>query len=159
MLADLDGEDAGTELIQAMLEVLRASAPITAALGGADKIFDRVPTDSKTDQPLVSYPYISLGPSTMIPDDYDCMDGEEITIQWDVWTSGSGESYGSKANRKISNLVKRALHNNELALTNNALVSLECVILRIMDDPNPAIGHGVVQFVAVIETPHVTETS
>ncbi len=159
MLADLDGEDAGTELIMAMLVVLRASAALTAALGGANKIFDRVPTDEHTGDPLVPHPYISLGPSTSIPDDYDCMDGEEITIQWDVWTSGPGDSYGSKQNRKISNLVKRALHNNELALTNNALVSLECELVRITDDPNPAIGHGVVQFTAVVETPNVAETS
>ena len=153
MLADMNTEDASVELIEAMLVVLRANTSLTTILGGADKIFDRVPTDEHTGQPLVGYPYMSLGPSTSIPDDYDCMDGEEITIQWDVWTSGNGEAYGSKLNRKICKLVKRTLHNNELALTNNALVSLQCELVRVGDDPNPAIGHGVVQFTAVVETP------
>ncbi len=145
-------EDASVELIQAMMAAMLANADLVAYVG-IDGIYDRVPTDEITGNVIAQYPYISLGPTTIIPSDYDCMYGEEITIQWDVWTSGSNEAYGTAQCRKITNLVKRTLHDVELALTNNALVTLQLEIARILDDPNPAIGHGVVQFTAVVDTP------
>ncbi|ODT82449.1 MAG: hypothetical protein ABS76_07460 [Pelagibacterium sp. SCN 64-44] len=90
----------------------------------------------------------------MVPDDADCIDGEEITIQFDVWSSGtSGEAYDSIEARKIANLVKRSLHRADIALADNALVSLEHVLTRQVGDPNPALHHFAVQFRALIETP------
>lgn len=143
--------DAGTELIQAMFDTLRATTALTDIVG--DRIYDRVPEDPVSGEVSVPFPYMSLGPSVSIPDDYDCMMGESITVQWDAWTNGDGDSYASVTCRKICDIVKRTLHDAELALTNNALVTLQCVMVRVLNDPNPAIGHGVVQFTAVIETP------
>ena len=142
--------DAGYELILAAINRLRATAAVTDFVG--TRLYDRVPED-QSGAPAVAFPYISLGPSTSVPDDYDCMDGEEISVQFDVWTSGSGEAYGSVQCRKISSAVKRALHDAELTLSTNALVSLQHEVTRIMDDPNPAITHGVVTFTATVETP------
>lgn len=143
-------EDASVELISAQFAALRANTELMAEVTG---LYDRVPMDQVNGEPLVTYPYISLGPSTAVPDDYDCMDGEEITIQWDVWTHGDDDAYATKKLRRICNMIKRTLHGAELALTNNALVALRHELTRITDDPNPAIGHGVVQFTGVVETP------
>lgn len=142
--------DASYELMRAAIDALRADAAVSTFVG--DRIFDRVP-EQQSGAPDVPYPYISLGPGVSIPDDYDCLDGEEITIQFDVWSSGGGESFGSVECRKICGAVKRVLHDAELSLTVNALVSLQWELTRVLDDPEPAINHGVVQFTAIIETP------
>lgn len=142
--------DASYELILAAINQLRVTPAVTALVGA--RIYDRVP--EKTDgTPNVAFPYISMGPSTSIPDDFDCMDGEEITIQFDVWTSGSGEAFGSVQCRKITGAMKRALHDVDLTLPVNALVTLQHEITRVLRDPNPAITHGVIQFTATVETP------
>lgn len=137
--------DASVELIRAAVDVLRADATISGYVAG--RIFDRVPESG------VVSPYISLGPSTAIPDDFDCMDGEEITIQFDVWSWGSDEAYGSMEARKLSGAVKKALHDAELTLADNALVTLQHEITRITRDPDGITNHGVIQFTATVETP------
>lgn len=143
-------EDASLELMMAAVRKLRATPALVAYVG--TRIYDRAP---QTPAALWSGPdpFISQGPTTSVPDDYDCMDGEEITIQFDVWTSGTGEAYDSIQGRKIANQVKRALHNADLALTANALVTLQHVMTRQVGDPNPAIGHFAVMFRATVETP------
>jgi hypothetical protein len=142
--------DASFELIRAALDTLRASPAVTALVG--QRLYDRVP-EKQDGTPNVAFPYVSLGPSTSIPRDYDCLFGEEITIQFDAWTNGPGEAFGSVQCRKICDAVKRALHEAELTLQDNALVTLNWEMTRVLDDPNPAIAHGVIQFTAVVETP------
>ena len=142
--------DASFELIKAMMDRLKATPSVTALV--EQRIYDRVPEEQIRGGNIV-FPYISLGPDTSVPDDFDCMPGEELTIQWDVWTSGNGEAYGTAQCRKVCGAVKRALHDAELTLPTNALVSLQFELRRIIDDPNPAISHGVMQFTATVETP------
>lgn len=142
--------DASLELLTAALTRLRATSTVTDFVG--TRIFDRPPAD-QDGTVSVPFPYISVGPSTSIPDDFDCMDGEEITVQLDVWTSGANDAYGSVQCRKITSAVKKALHKADMSLTTNALVTLQLEVLRIIDDPNPAICHGVVTFTATVETP------
>ena len=142
--------DASLELLTAALTRLRATTAVTDFVG--TRIYDRVP-ENQDGTPNVVFPYISVGPSSSVPDDFDCMDGEEITIQFDVWTSGADDAYGSAQCRKISGAVKKALHDVELPLAVNALVTLQLEVLRIIDDPNPAISHGVVTFTGTVETP------
>lgn len=145
--------DASIELIQVMFTTLRTDTALLELVETAD-IYERAPDGPWPE----TMRYISLGPSTSIPDDYDCMMGEEITIQWDVWTSGTGESYGSAMCRKICNRIKQALHDVDLALTHNALVTLQWQFTQVLDDPNPAIRHGVVRFVGNVETPPSSES-
>ncbi|MET3899673.1 hypothetical protein ABIB57_003635 [Devosia sp. UYZn731] len=140
--------DASLELLTAAIVLLKADAAVAALV--ADRIYDRVP-ERQEGGPAVPFPYISVGPSTSVPDDFDCVDGEEITVQFDIWTNGPDEAYGSTQCRKISGAVKKALHDVDLPLAVNALVSLQCEMVRIIDDPNPAISHGVVQFTATVE--------
>jgi hypothetical protein len=142
--------EASVELIKAVFEHLKATPAVTDFV--AQHIYDRVPeeTDGSTGVP---FPYVSLGPSSTIPDDFDCLQGEEITIQLDVWSSGSGEAFSTMQCRKICGAIKKSLHDVDLSLPTNALVTLQHEITRIIDDPNPAIHHGVIQFTATVETP------
>lgn len=141
--------DASTELLRSMLDALRSTPAVNDVLQG--RIFDRQPGRSAA--PIAAYPHLSVGPSTSIPDDFDCLDGEEITLQLDIWTSGDDVAFASSQCREIANNIKRRLHNAELALTINALVTLTWSLTRIIDDPNPAIRHGAIQFTATVETP------
>lgn len=143
--------DPTLELMMAAVARLRATPAIVSYVGS--RIYDRVPATA-TGQWTAQFPFISNGPTISIPDDYDCMDGEEITIQFDIWSSGSsGEAYDTIQARKIAHHVKRALHDVELPLPTNALVSLEHVLTRHVPDPNPALHHFAVQFRATVETP------
>ena len=142
--------DASAEIIRAAMDRLRATSAVTTYVG--TRIYDRVPED-QNGVPSVDFPYVSLGPTTIIPDDADCVSGEEITFQFDVWTSGPGDAFASYQCRQITGAIKRALHEIEIALASNALVSLRHELTRILDDPNPAISHGAIQFTAIVETP------
>ncbi|SHE87844.1 DUF3168 domain-containing protein [Devosia limi] len=141
--------DASVDLIMALRARLEATPAVMSKITG---IFDRVPEQQRAER-NVEFPYVSLGPSVSIPADYDCVMGEEITIQFDVWSSGAGEAFGSVECRKICDAIKRALHDVPLSLTANALVTFNWEMTRILDDPNPAITHGVVQFSGEVETP------
>lgn len=142
--------DASVELIKAMFDRLRATTAVTSFV--EQHIYDRVP--EKQDGTInVPFPYVSLGPSSAIPDDFDCVKGEEVTIQLDVWCSGAGEAYGTAQVRKICGAIKAALHDVDLSLPTAALVTLQWETTRIIDDPNPAITHGVIQFTATVEIP------
>lgn len=143
--------DASVELLGAIFAQLRATATVTGYVG--TRIYDRAPTSPDGKALPVPFPYVTNGPSTALPDDYDCLYGEEVTIQLDIWSSGAGEAASTAECRKICNAIKRALHDAELTLTINALVTLQWELTRIIPDPNPAIKHGVVQFTATIETP------
>jgi hypothetical protein len=141
-------EDAGFELAKAMLDALKAAEAVTAFTD--QRIYGRVPA-RQDDGPPVAYPYISLGPITTIPDDFECIAGEEITVQLDIWTSGGGEAWGPAQCAKLCGAVKRTLHDAVLNLNANALVSLRHELTRILDDPQSNICHGPVQFTAQVE--------
>lgn len=142
--------DASYELMLAAIDALRADPAVAGFV--SERIYDRAP-EQQTGAPDLPYPYITLGPGVSVPDDYDCLDGEGVTLQFDIWSSGGGTAFGSVECRKICGAVKRVLHDSELVLTVNALVSLQWEMTRVLDDPDPAINHGVVQFTATIETP------
>lgn len=132
-------------LISALFARLLATPAVANPLGG--RIWDRAPIEGAT-----VYPYLTLGPSVSLPDDYDCLDGEEVTVQFDVWSKGDDEAYSTMECRRICNAIKKALHDEELDLDGAALASLSLSTLRILGDPDPGITHGVVQFTAVVET-------
>jgi hypothetical protein len=138
--------DAGLEFINAVFDRLRSTAAVTALVR---QFYDVPPTDQSTGAALAAHPYVSNGPTTSIPDDYDCISGEEVTLQLDVWSL----STSTAEVRAICSAIKRTLHDAELTLTTNALVTLQWELTRILDDPNPAIRHGAIQFTATIETP------
>lgn len=134
------------ELQLAALDRLRSSTELVAAVGS--RIFDRVPESADG---IADSPYLSLGPTSAIPADFDCVDGLEITFQIDVWSWGDGEAYGSVEARKIAHIVRTVLHNADLPLAVNALVTLRHELTRIIREPDGIINHAAIQFAAVVE--------
>ncbi|MBO9589532.1 DUF3168 domain-containing protein [Devosia sp.] len=140
------------ELRLAALNKLRQVAALTAIVG--TKIYDRVPEKQVAGQlvPDVTSPYISLGPVTASSDDADCISGLEITFQIDGWSWGSGLAYSSVQASQIAGEIRKALHDVELELSVNALVSIRHELTRILRESDGITNHAVVQFTAVVET-------
>ena len=130
----------GQALWRAIFSALKANT----TLGGlVDGIHDKVP-----DNPWgAKKAYISRGPFYGAPEDAECIAGQEITAQIDIW---SRKSSRWEMDDLIAQ-VRRSLHRKELPLSEHALATIEVRLWRNTDDPDPTQQHGVVQVVAVVE--------
>lgn len=139
------------ELQIAALNRLRETTALVAIVGA--KLYDRVPEKQVNGVivPDVVSPYVSFGPATVISEDYDCIDGLEVTFQIDAWSWGSGLAYGSVQVRQIAGIIRKALHKAELALNDNAFVSIRHELTRILRDSDGVTNHAAIQFTALVE--------
>lgn len=110
------------ELIKQCIVILKSDTAVAAIVG--DKIYDRVP-EKQDGTPNVSSPYISLGSTNLLTEDFDCVDAATIAIQFNCWSWGDGEQYSSALVRKLSFLVRKALHKREIDLIENGFVSIQ----------------------------------
>jgi hypothetical protein len=110
------------ELINKCLSILRSDTSVSSLVG--DRIYDRVP-EKQDGTPNVKSPYISLGSTSFLTDDYDCVDAATIGIQFHCWSWGDGEQYSSAMVRKLAFFVRKALHKKDINLDNNGFVSIE----------------------------------
>lgn len=129
------------ELQGLIIATLRGDAAVSALVDG---IYDRPPADRWAGAHKA---YISLGPSDVLIDDADCVNGETVTAQVDVWSQQPGQVEC----KRICAAVKAALHDRDLVLTDNALVQMTLDLTRIMADPDGITTHGAMQFTAMIE--------
>lgn len=110
------------ELIKACIDLMKSDPAITAIV--KDKIYDRVP-EKQNGTPNVSSPYISLGNTNLLTEDFDCVDAASISLQWNCWSWGNGEEYSSALVRKLSFLVRKCLNKAEINLNQNGFVSIQ----------------------------------
>lgn len=110
------------ELIKECIVLLKADTAIAALVG--DRIYDRVP-EKQDGSPNVDSPYISLGSTNFLTEDYDCVDAATIGLQFNCWSWGDGEQYSSAQVRKLAFLVRKVLHKREIVLEENGFVSIE----------------------------------
>ena len=132
----------GKELWDAVRDALLADSEV---MGLVDAVFDKIPANRWREKKI----HVSRGPFYGSPEDADCIVGQEITVQLDIWSQRPDRWSMDDA----VSAVRRALHDRELQLTESALVSLEVILWRIFDDPDPLTVHGVVQLRARVEEP------
>ncbi len=137
--------DASYELQIAIVGALKSDGAVRRLVG--DRVYDNVPRDANGKIATANFPYISLGPEQTLPDGYDCQDGSEITIQIDAWS----RAVGFPEVKKIADAVRKVLHDADLALVENALVSIEFESRRVLRDPDGKTSHAVITFRAVVE--------
>lgn len=137
--------DASYELQIAIVGRLKSFAPLTALIG--TRVYDEVPRDASGKVQTANFPYVSFGPDQVIPEDFGCVTGSEIFIQLDCWS----RAVGYAEVKKIANAVRLALHNHDLPLTENALVSFELDARRVFRDPDGKTSQAVLTFRAVVE--------
>ncbi|AJY44665.1 DUF3168 domain-containing protein [Martelella endophytica] len=131
---------ADVALQDSIYSALIADAAVSALVGA--RVYDNPPA-----APV--YPYISFGPSQNLSEFLSCLDAEENYQQIDVWTKEGGSKRGNKV---ICGAVKKVLHLQELTLADPfALVMIRVDDVRIMDDPDEQIAHGVVTVAAFTE--------
>src|SRR5215217_8343690 len=109
------------ELIKECINILKSDTAIAAIVG--DKIYDRVP-EKQDGVPNVTSPYISVGTTSLITEDFDCVDAATIGIQFNCWSWGDGEEYSSALVRKLSFLVRKSLNKREINLDQNGFVAI-----------------------------------
>lgn len=129
-----------TEELQRLLRnALEGNTPI---MDLAFKVYDHVP-----DKPFGSKrSYISFGPIDTTDDDADCIDAVVTTVQVDVWSVKEG----AIECRRLTDLVRRALHHKSLALDEHALVDTQVPLTRVIPDPG-GYHHGIVSVECMIE--------
>ncbi len=95
------------------------------------------------DGPMMNqaYPYVTFGPVDVLPDEYDCIDGENHTMQIDVWSRLHGKL--AEASR-ICSAIKLSL--NDANLDTGQTVFCECrfVSHRVFHEPDGITAHGIV---------------
>lgn len=128
------------ELHKLIYDQLKGAAAVMALVNG---IYDDVPADAWGEK----LGYVSFGPSYGVEDDADCIIGSEFTRQLDCWSRRPGSVHCEE----MVDAVKRALHDQPLELSVNALVSLRVVLTRVFRDPDGETTHGVVQLRALVE--------
>lgn len=127
--------------LQDLVYDMLATCPVLAPKVGG-RIYDNPPV-------APSYPYISFGPASAVPDDADCLDGDTHTLQIDIWTSEGGSKRECKV---ISDAVRRLLHDAEIEMEEPfSMVGMRVILNRVMGDPTPGIAHGVIQVEVMIE--------
>lgn len=132
----------GEELQRLYYSTLTGTPAIMALANG---VYDKIPTapfGTKT-------AYISFGPTDSSEDDADCISGQTITTQIDVWS----RAVGSLEAKTLTDLVRKALHRKSLALSDNALVDTWVVPTRVFRDPDGITTHGVITVSALVEEP------
>lgn len=93
--------------------------------------------------------YISFAGSDTTEDGADCAEGGiEINVQLDVWS----RKVGFPNCKQITDLVRKALHNQDLVLPGDtALVQMWVPLTKVERDPDGTTTHGVVIVTATIE--------
>ena len=133
-----DGPQA--DLQKLLYSTLSGTAEIMAQCGG---VFDSVPSDPWKGKTA----YISFGPSDVVDDGADCIASGIHTFQVDVWSKAVGKVQA----RRVVDMVYKALHEQELALSENALAEIRVDFRRVLMDPDGVTSHGVVMVTATIE--------
>ena len=126
------------ELQGVIVSRLKADSAVRGLV--ADSVYDNVPKDA-------GYPRITLGATDETSDDADCIEGLAISFQVDCWS----QAVGFPQVRQMSDAVRRSLHDVDLTLTDNALVSLTHRQTRVFRDPDGLTSHAAMTFDAFVE--------
>ena len=120
---------------------LTGNGDVMALVNG---VYDRAPQNPWG----LTEAYISFGAEDTVADDAECIDGEELTIQLDIWSRKPGRVEC----KKIMHAVKSALHErDDLELSTNALSQCRLVLTRLFLDRDGLTTHGVMQFTFHVE--------
>lgn len=131
--------DASLPLQKAIIAALKADAAVVNLV--AQRIFDGVPVNAQK-------PYLSLGTFQVLPDQGDCYDASDTTIQINGWSTGPS----SVEAKKIGRAVRSALDQKQLVLDENQrLVSLISEQSFYMLEVDGITQHAVLTFIASTE--------
>lgn len=138
------------EIIKKCIEILKANTVVSSFVG--NRIYDRVP-EKQDGTPNVPFPYISLGNTNLITDDYECIDAVTISLQFHCWSSGDSEAYSSVEVRKLAFAVRKCLKDIDIELDENGFVSLTHQLIAYNRSANGTVWQASVSFETLIDIP------
>lgn len=133
--------DASVEVQKAAWKRLKHHSGVATIVDG--RVFDEVPTGKSAP----SYPYLSFGPTQVIPDKAQEYDSADIVFQVDAWS----DVVGMLEVKSLGAAVRAALDEEELEIPGFRLVSLLVEDVRYLTEPNGKTKHGVLVFRARTE--------
>ena len=94
-------------------------------------------------------PFISFGADDMVPDDYDCIPGQEVTIRIDVWGRDDGALQPTTA---LRDQIYAVVHEAPLSLDDPwACVNCRVFQARTMLEPDGIGAHGILEVTVLVE--------
>lgn len=126
-------------LQQALYQLLSTDAALTTLLG-APRIYDHV-------SPRPTFPYITIGQTTVRDWSTATDIGEEHQLTLHVWSRAGGR----RETHEIMSAIRAAVDHAELPLTGYRLINLLHEFSETRRDPDGETFHGVVRFRAVTE--------
>ncbi len=128
MLTDPSGA-----LQAAIVAQLNADAQIVGLID--DRIYDRVPN-------LPTYPYVAFGDTQVLPELGEGTDSVEAFVTIHVWERFKGFDNV----KSVAKLIAASLHDAELTIAGNVLLSILLQSSRTLRDPDGLTSHGVLTF-------------
>ncbi len=128
MLTDPSGA-----LQAAIVARLKADAQISSLVG--DRVYDRVPN-------VPTYPYVSYGDTQILPELGEGTDGVEAFVTIHAWERFKGFDDV----KSIAKLVIASLHDVDLTISDNVLLSILLESARHLRDPDGLTSHSVLTF-------------
>lgn len=131
--------DSTLPIQKAVIAALKADVTVSGIVG--NRVHDAVP-------PTAAKPYLSLGPTQVLPDIAEEYEGSEVTFQIDGWSSGPK----SVEAKQIGAAVRNALSGATLPLEDNQhLVNIEIVQTNYLPEPDGITQHAALTFRARTE--------
>ena len=130
--------DPSLELQAAIVSKLKNDTGVNAVVG--QRIYDEVP-------PNPTFPYITLGDNQVLPDKADCIDGTEIFWQLDGWARDPTFPMP----KQISKAVVAAMDDQEIPISNYAIIICEIANINYLHDPDRITRHVAISFRFLIQ--------
>jgi hypothetical protein len=127
------------ELQVSIFKALTTDAALVARLGGP-KVFDDAPEH-------VSFPYLTLGRTTVVDWSTGSESGAEHILTLHVWSRGGGKA----ETFSIMDEVTSKLHDAHLPINGHRLVNLQLQFAEARREPDSPNFHGILRFRAVTE--------
>jgi hypothetical protein len=128
-------------LQKAIFALLAGDAPLTALLGGPNRVRDYVPEGQ-------AYPYVRVGESTSTQANDMTSFGRSVVETIHVWTRARGNASGQDIAGRITELLDHRPDALTLLLApmGHRVVSIRGEFDQALTDPDPEIRHHVLRF-------------
>ena len=128
-----------TDIVTAVQVALKAA--IDAGSLGVT-VYDGAPAD-------VTFPFIEFGSDDTTPNDADCINGQDVTVQINIWGRDGGNLLPTRA---LTGQVRDLVHEADLSLADPfAAVNSRVVLRRVFLAPDGLTAQGVLQVTVLAE--------
>lgn len=125
-----------TPFRNAIYSTLNDDATLSGLISG---VYDDVPEGT-------AYPYVVLGDDTAINFGSKTKDGNEHTLNIDIWSRYRGK----KESVQIMERIYTLLHNVDISLSGASLINIRQEFNTILVDADGITRHGIMRFRAVV---------